>query len=102
MYKDHKEWLEFYLYCFEAYRNSKKSDNCTDRVGFMIEAHFYSDKADKICPSFLNDEFCDHHKRRLYTKAPELYPQFAKYGKSDINFYVVDGELLKYVNGKRI
>lgn len=53
-------------------------------------------------PSFLTQEFCDQHKRRLYTKAQELYPQFAKYGKSDVNYYFVDGELLKYKNGKRI
>lgn len=35
-------------------------------------------------------------------EAPELYPQFAKYGKSEENWYFVDGQIVKYVNGKRI
>lgn len=102
MYKEHKEWLEYYLYCFEAYRNSRKSDNCTDNVGFMLEAEYYSNKADEIRPSFLEEKFCIQHRKRLYTKSPELYPQFAPYGKSDVNWYFVGGELLKYKDGKRI
>lgn len=28
----------------EAYKNSKKSDNCNDKVRFMIEAHFIATK----------------------------------------------------------
>lgn len=102
MYKEHKEWLRFYLWCFEAYRNSMKADNCTDKDGFMMEAEYYSKLADSIRPPFLTDEFCDQHKCRLYTKAPELYPQFAKYGTSEENWYYVSGQIVKYVNGKRI
>lgn len=102
MYKEHKERLRFYLWCFEAYRNSMKSDNYTDKDGFMMEAEYFSNRANAVKPSFLTDEFCDQHKRRLYTKSPELYPQFAKYGTSDINFYYVNGKLLKYKDGKRI
>lgn len=102
MYKYHKEWLRFYLWCFEAYRNSMKSDNCSDKDGFMMEAEYFSNRANEVKPSFFTDEFCNQHKRRLYTKSPELYPQFAEYGKSDINYYYVNGELLKYKDGKRI
>ena len=61
-----------------------------------------SEYADRYRPPFLTYDFCDQHKRRLYTKAPELYPQFASYGKSDENWYFVDGEIVKYINGKRI
>ena len=57
--------------------------------------------AEEFRPPFLTDDFCDQHKRRLYTKAPELYPQFAEYGKSEENWYFVGGEIVKYVNGKR-
>lgn len=96
MYKAHKEWLRFYLWCFEAYRNSMNSDNCTDKDGFMVEAEYFSKRADSIRPPFLTDEFCDQHKRRLYCKAEHLYPQFAEYGKSEVNWYFVNGELLKY------
>lgn len=62
----------------------------------------FSERADVFRPSFLNDKFCDHHKRRLFTKAPNLYPQFEKYGTSEINFYFVDNKLLKYKNGKLV
>lgn len=102
MYKDHKEWLECYLKCFEYYKNSIKSENEIDKLSFEYTAKFYSNKADNIRPPFLNDEFCDQHKRRLYCKAEYLYPQFAEYGKSEANWYFVNGELLKYKNGKRI
>lgn len=102
MYKKHKEWLKLYLWCFEAYRKSQKTNIHAEYVGLILGAKCYSNKADAICPSFLTEEFCIQHRKRLYTKAPELYPQFAKYGKSDINYYFVNGQLLKYRNGKRI
>ena len=60
-----------------------------------------SELADAHRPPFLTESFCDQHKRRLYTKAPELYPQFAEYGTSEENWYFVDGEIVKYVNGKK-
>ena len=53
-------------------------------------------------PSFITQDFCDQHKRRLYTKDPIHYAQFAEYGTSDENWYVVDGVLRKYVNSKWI
>lgn len=102
MYKKHKDWLKIYLWCFEAYRNSMKSDNCTNKDGFMMEAEYFNEKANLIKPPFITDELCDQHKRRLFCKAPELYPQFAEYGKSEVNYYYVDGKLLKYKNGKQI
>lgn len=98
MYKEHEDWLLCYLLCLDSFRefmrthNSEKYDNAVDN----------SNNADAYRPSFIDDRLCDQHKRRLYTKSPSLYPQFEKYGKSDVNFYVVDGELVKYRNGKRI
>lgn len=102
MYKEHKNWLELYRQCFVAYRNYMKSDYSIGCEAFINAAKEHSNKADKILPSFLTDEFCDQHKRRLYTKSPDLYPQFAEYGKSYENWYFVDGELKKYLNGKLI
>lgn len=102
MYKEHKEWLELYLKCFEAYRDSRKKEKLIDGVEIYYAAYLLSKAAYKIRPPFLTQEFCDQHKRRLYTKSPELYPQFAQYGKSDVNYYFVGGELLKYKDGKRI
>lgn len=97
MYKDHKEWLRLYQQCLIAYREYMKGNESAFRL-----CCFYDLEASKLTPNPLTDEFCDQHKRRLYSKNPEHYPQFAKYGKSDVNFYYVDGELLKYKNGKRI
>lgn len=91
MYKEHKEWLYDYMCCMDCYLK-----------GLYEYAKYWSDEADKIRPSFLTDDFCDQHKRRLFTKSPDKYPQFAEYGTSEENWYFVDCELLKYVNGKRI
>lgn len=98
MYEEHRSWLCYYLNCLKCYRGHIKTGS-----------HFYlklsvrwSKKADSIRPPFLTEEFCNQHKRMLFTKAPDLYPQFAEYGTSEVNWYCVDGEILKYRDGKRI
>lgn len=92
MYKKHKEWLYDYMCCMDCYLK-----------GLYEYAKYWSDEADKIRPSFLDwDELIIQHRKRLYSKSPDKYPQFAQYGTSDINYYVVNGELLKYKDGKRI
>lgn len=97
MYKEYWTWLEYYMLCFMYYRDYKKGFN--EGLDISLKHSAY---ANTIRPPFLTDEFCDQHKRRLYTKAPALYPQFEKFGTSEENWYFVDGELLKYVNGKRV
>lgn len=91
MYKEHWMWLDLYRRCLSAYSRGQ-----TD------EAMVHNADASDYEPPFLTSDFCDQHKRRLYTKAPELYPQFWPYGESDENWYFVDGEIVKYINGKRI
>lgn len=91
MYRPHKNWLQLYRSCLMAYQQ-----------GDLEAASAISRQADAIRPPFVTDEFCRQHARRLYTKAPELYPQFAVLGISMENWYVVEGNLLRYVNGKRI
>jgi len=91
MYDKHWVWLSSYTLCLQYYE-----------IGDEDAAQQENADAFPYRPSFLTKEFCDQHKRRLYTKAPDLYPQFADYGKSEENWYVVNGELLKYVNGRRI
>lgn len=97
MYKDHKDWLRLYQQCFIAYREYMKGNESA----FSI-CCFYDTEASRLTPSFLDSSFCRQHSRRLFTKNPAHYPQFAEYGKSDINYYYVNGELLKYKDGKRI
>lgn len=91
MYGEHWHWLTLYQLCLYSYASGRYAD-----------AEGYDFLARESTPPFLTDELCDQHKRRLYTKAPDLYPQFAPYGKSEENWYVVDGQLVKYANGKRI
>lgn len=91
MYKEHTKWLEHYASCLALYANDAP-----------IHAKVCSDLADLCTPSFLTDELCNQHKRRLFTKNPQHYAQFAEYGTSDYNLYYVDGSWRKYVNGKRI
>lgn len=91
MYRPYRQWLVLYNECLKAYMSGN-----TDM------AIQYSYQASRLTPPFLTDEFCTQHRRRLFTKSPELYPQFAEYGTSLENWYFVDGKLLKYINGKRI
>lgn len=103
MYKEHKEWLKCYMECFETYRHYKRlDDNTYAKLIWNNEAYYYNEEANKITPPFIDEPMQIQHRRRLYTKAPELYPQFEKYGKSEENWYVVDGQIVKYINGKRI
>ena len=85
-------WLWYYRETLDAFLHD--CPTLAKQYSYQCDTYFR--------PTFLTDSFCDQHKRRLYTKAPELYPQFASYGKSDENWYFVDGEIVKYVNGKRI
>ena len=99
MYKEHKDWLICYANCFTSYRDYMN----TKDIKFLNQAVIWSKNAELCEPKFLSlDELILQHRRRLYSKSPDKYRQFAEYGTSDINYYVVDGELLKYVNGKRI
>lgn len=91
MYRPHKLWLQLYRACLMAFQS-----------GDLEAAEAISRQADAVRPPFVTDEFCRQHARRLYTKAPELYPQFAALGTSLENWYVVGGQILKYVNGKKI
>lgn len=92
MYADHGGWLWYYRETLHAYMES-----C-----FSV-ARLFSRQCDYYFkPPFLTQELCDQHKRRLYTKDPVHYHDFHELGKSDENWYVVDGKLLKYINGKQV
>ena len=75
---------------------------CQYIKGELEEAQKLSDFADRVKPDFINDELCDQHKRRLYTKDPVFYSSFSKLGKSEDNWYIVNREKLIYRNGKLI
>lgn len=91
MYTNHTRWLRLYLKTFQLVKD-----------GNLMLARFVSFCADQCRPEWMNDELCNQHKRRLYTKAPARYPQFTKFGTSSENWYIVDGEIVKYINGKKL
>ena len=90
-YRGHEEWLGHYLSCLYLYKHNAS-----------IGAGICSDYARMCTPEWHCAEYYDHMKRRLYTKDKEHYKQWADLGESDCNWYFVDGEWRKYVNGKRV
>lgn len=90
-YRGYEGWLQNYLKCFECYMQGK-----------MQVAGVWSILANDISPSWHTQEYYTQMKRRLYTKDKEHYKQWAHLGESQENWYCVDGEWRKYVNGKRI
>jgi hypothetical protein len=90
-YRGYEMWLGFYKYCLEYYAN-----------GWLRDAKIENDYAESCKPSFHTQEYYDQMKRRLFEKDEEHYKQWADLGKSDCNWYYVDGSWRKYVNGKRI
>ena len=90
-YKANIGWLRAYKVCLNAYV-----------LGHYNEASKVSEYATRITPDWHTYEYYDQMKRRLYTKDKEHYKQWADLGESDCNWYFVDGEWRKYVNGKRV
>lgn len=90
-YRKHRYWLERYMQCLECYIND-----------LPRAANGYSALADIHRPLFHTTPYFDSMKRRLYTKDPEHYAQWAHLGTSDVNWYYVEGEWRYYQNSKRI
>ena len=83
-------WLQMYADILEGYLDDSTGLERANR------------EAKAIAPAFHTAEYLDQMKRRLYTKNPVYYKQWASLGESDENWYFVKGEWIKYVNGKRI
>ena len=84
-------WLLNYMDCLMAYRE-----------GFIKTAEYHSNLAEEYKPIFHTKEYFNQMKRRLYTKDPIHYAEFADLGTSDVNWYYVDGKWRHYRNGKLI
>ena len=67
MYKPYKEWLYYYMNCLDCYRKGLK--DCAEDWNRW--------ENEKTLP-FLTEDFCNQHKRRLFTKNPEHYREFAE------------------------
>lgn len=84
-------WLRDYMKCLDSYQR-----------GDRVSAELFSDACNFIRPPFHTQDYFDQMKRRLYTKDPIHYEQWAHLGTSEDNWYFVEGEWRIYRNGKRI
>ena len=90
-YRGYEKWLEIYKGILMSYEKCE--------FGTAILSNMY---ANTYRPDWHTQEYYDQMKRRLYTKDKEHYKQWADLGESQENWYFVDGEWRKYVNGKRV
>ena len=68
-------WLQMYADILEGYLDGYTGLERADR------------RAKAITPKFHTQEFIEQMKRRLYTKNPEHYKQWAELGESDEDWY---------------
>ena len=90
-YRGYEKWLAAYSLCLESFVSK------IDMYATIANAY-----AGMYRPTWHTQEYFNQMKRRLYTKDPEHYAQWVDLGKSEENWYFVDGVWRKYVNGKRI
>ena len=92
-YRGHEEWLRDYLKCLACYKNND-----------LVQAFVAEQWCHITRPNWHTQEYFDQMKRRLYTKNPEHYKQWAHLGTSLENWYwsPTENKFIKYVNGKRI
>lgn len=96
--------------CVLQYRGYEKWLRCYNRVIKRVASgdtnsyavFYWNWRCSEMIIPFHTQEYFDHMKRRLYTKNKEHYKQWAHLGESQENWYFVDGEWRKYINGKRI
>jgi hypothetical protein len=97
-YRKDTFWLQCYMHCLRTFSDFVRFGRNTDKLDMQI----LDNTCCRCTPDWHTQEYYDQMKRRLYTKNPEHYKQWAHLGKSDENWYFVDGEWRKCVNGKRI
>lgn len=83
-------WLQMYADILEGYLNGSTGLEIADR------------EAREITPGFHTEKFLIQMKRRLFSKNPEYYKQWESLGPSDENWYFVNKQWVKYINGKRV
>lgn len=90
-YHGYKRWLICYMSCLLRYKHGEyQRAEISDAWCKLNKPHFHT------------EEYFTQMKRRLYTKSPNLYEEWAHLGTSEVNWYWVDGEWRYYVKGKRV
>lgn len=90
MYKDYIDWIILYRAALKWYK-----------IGDWGSCVHLSHVAEDIKPPFICKALYDNFKKRLYTKDPVYYKKWESYGKTEANYYFVDGHWWKYENGKK-
>lgn len=92
-YIGYEKWLRGYLIVLDCYAR-----------GNTRLAAFFDVETERVRPHWHTDEYFNQMKRRLFTKNPKHYKQWADLGFSDENWYWSQDEnkFIKYINGKRI
>ena len=88
-YKEHVMWLKWYQRCLDLFQR-----------GDLIGAEGCNNSANMIKPNWHTEEYLNQMKRRLYTKDNNHYKQWQHLGESLENWYYVNHEWRKYINGK--
>ena len=104
MYKDSITFVKYYQECLRFYRKylkQEKAGNDESSRLLLKLALDASKTAESIKPEFICKELYENFKKRLYTKDPDYYKQFEDLGKTEANYYFVDGNWLRYENGKK-
>ena len=96
MYKNHVDWLKLYVKIFKYLDYFINAQYEIDKISFYNGLLVLRELARNCAPDFLTNEFCDQHKRRLFTKNEKAFGLFKDYGKSYENWYFDDGKILKY------
>ncbi len=100
-YRGHEDWLLHYQWCLESYYRGVTNGT--------LDLEYYDARDEsRVCeaykPTFHTQEYFKQMKRRLYTKDPVYYEEWAYLGESEDNWYwsPSEGKFIKYRNGKRI
>lgn len=104
MYKKNILWVKLYRECLMFYQRhlKEKKEGYNESSELYLKMAIYaSGKCESLKPPFLCEELYTNFKKRLYTKNPEYYKQFEKFGKTEANYYFVDGNWVRYENGKK-
>ena len=88
-YDKHRYWLWVYMLCLASYREEQ-----------YFNSILFSEVCERYKPEFHTDEYFEQMKRRLYTKDKEHYSYWSELVESNENWYWVDNQWKKYVNGK--
>ena len=82
-YKEHEEWLNFYLDCLVYYQCALHEESWAKQDSFIIKSQICSRFAMDVRPAFHTQEYFNQIKRKLYMEDKEYYKQWQRYDFND-------------------